>query len=305
MSRPEPPPRLIPGFRTLAMLRPYASRLRLTRRDFDSGPDPASVMKMRQILTAKGISSPRADGVINETLDAAADHCLENVRWEQFRESRKHSLQSATELISSLSKLEAAIGRFPPRARGQLNKQAQSILSRQRFDTETLIELLEGVERALCQLSPRCHAIAATEIFFSKLPRDFGGDQVRTSARTHIVNLWEMMPAEMRIEVERRVGTLGRVRSLSKWLQDVIRIIEEEVRAMKPRRPLSSQRRFIARALKIWSRLSLPGGLYFSVQDERGAVSAFRRFCRLAVAAFGNHSDISARQISTAKRKRL
>jgi hypothetical protein len=96
------------------------------------------------------------------------------------------------------------------------------------------------------------------------------------------------------------------------WLNNVADLLEEEQSARKQGAPRSISRVFVSRIATIWRTLGLNPGLAYDfflhpADDDRigrgGRVeSTFQRYCRAALTAVGDSTEISARQVINYKR---
>jgi Bacteriophage Sf6, terminase small subunit-like len=130
--------------------------------------------------------------------------------------------------------------------------------------------------------------------------------------RPQLIDLWESISEATRIEVERLMQHAGTSTSLSAWLISLADLLVQERPARKLGAPRSQLQLFVWRVAAIWRRLGLRPGLAYNFflhpggQDRRGGriESGFQSYCRAALAAFGDFSEISARQVENAKKKR-
>ena len=201
--------RLVKSLRFSKKMRPFASRMRMRVGDLDLS-DPATVSEfercreiMRNILIKKKISRKDADGIIELTFEAVADHQLESLRRQRFVGDLERSKNDLSRLIKQLDHLANAISALPPISIGKLNK----IIAKQNwqnFDTEMFFELMHVVQDALSVLSPTRAANKARSAIGETLraSRDPSVTQVERTAPPAITELWDIMPAETRTQVE-------------------------------------------------------------------------------------------------------
>jgi hypothetical protein len=130
--------------------------------------------------------------------------------------------------------------------------------------------------------------------------------------RPPIIDQWEAMPGTTRVKVEAMLGAKPS-RSLVGWLNNVADLLEEEQPARKRGAPRSISRVFVSRIATIWRTLGLNPGLAYDfflhpADDDRigrgGRMeSAFQRYCRAALTAVGDSTEISARQVANYKKE--
>jgi hypothetical protein len=175
-----------------------------------------------------------------------------------------------------------------------------TLLRHPAFDTEVFIDLIETIIATLPSLSPRRRAEEALVIVRPELTE---------GERSPIINLWEAMPATTRMKVE---GMMRHAKpaSVVAWLNGVAARLDRERPTQKLGGPLSSLRCFVSRMASIWSQLGLNPGLVYDfhlrgaddgVSSGGRVESGFQRYCRIALAAVGEVTKISARQVTNAK----
>jgi hypothetical protein len=302
--------RLLNQFRMSAAMRPHVLRLRLRGRDFDFGSAPETaaaftkrIGEMRRILTKKGGSVIAADQAIMKTLEAAVDHQLAEFRYRSLKAMEKQSHDMLDRLIEALNEFRDAIAKLAPSSKTQLNRQVSTIVRQPTFDTEVFIDLMETIAAALPKLSPPRQARAALTII---LPESVD------RRRPPIVDLWEAMPATTRVKVE---GLMQQAKpSLVPWLDQLVELLHRERPTRKRGAPRAITRVFVSRTAAIWQTLGLNPGLaynyflYPATDKEIGRggriESRFQCYCNAALAAFGDFTTISARQVSHVKKGR-
>jgi hypothetical protein len=164
------------------------------------------------------------------------------------------------------------------------------------------IEIVDTITAALPEIRPRRLA----ENILSLIHPEPGG-----ARRAPIIDQWEAMPATTRVKVEGMVPA-NPSRSLVRWLDKVADLLEREQPALKRGTPRSISQVFVSRIATIWRTLGLNAGLAYNfflhpANDDRigrgGRVeSAFQRYCRAALTAVGDSTEISARQVVNYKR---
>ena len=287
--------RLINRFRISAKMRPYVLRLRLSAgAHFDFGSDPSTaveftrcVEQMRAILIRRKVPVVDADRAILEILPIAFDHRLSRLRFKQRQIMKDHSQQAINQLTSSIGELRRQISPLPPSSLAVLNRHLTAVLEQSMiFDTEILIDVLDATAKALCQVSPRRRA----EDAYSVICR-----------QPSLVNLWESIPAVTRVKVEALMQNRRPLTSLVAWLDTLRQLLDQERPVRKEGAPPSVLRVFAKGAARVWERLDLIAGRRYDA--NKGHIkSDYQRFCDLALAAFGDTSKLSGRQVSNAKK---
>jgi hypothetical protein len=315
--------RLINRFRVSTAMRPYVLRLRLSGRDFDFGSDADAAVaytvcinQLTKILARRRVSVAAGNKAVLATLEAAAYHQLSQIRFDHLQNTRNHSLSALDQLISGLRALGSAITRLPPRTRGDLNRRMASILEPGIFDTEVLIEVLETLAQSLREASPKRLADDAYSIIHQPLPvfREAKPLPHLTEQRRPLfIDLWESIPEVTRVKVECLMQKAGRMASLSGWLTLLADLLLQERPTRKFGAPRSQSQLFVWRVASIWRRLGLRPGLKYNFflhpanQDRIGRggriESGFQNYCCAALAAFGDFSWISARQVENANKR--
>jgi hypothetical protein len=256
---------------------------------------------MRRILLNKGrVTRIAADRAILKSLEAAFDFQLAHLRYRFLKSSEAQSHDYLDQLIKDLRELGAAIAQLPPNSKGELNKRVADVIGRAQFDSETFIEIIEGIAAALLQIRPRRLADNIMSLIHPE-PAEAG--------RPPIIDRWEAMPATTRVKVE---GMVQPNSSLIRWLGSVADLLERERPLRKKGAPRSISQVFVMRIASIWRTLGLKPGLAYdfflhpATEDRLGrggrVLSAFQRYCRAALAAVGDPTEISARQILNYKR---
>jgi hypothetical protein len=285
-------------------MRPFASRMRMRVSDLDLG-DPAtasqferSCQKMASILAKKKIPEAKAKRAIAETLEVAVDHQLQSLRREDSQRDRMRSAGDVGRLIARLEELAQAIAKLPPVSKKKLNAIVAEYAA-QFFDTETFSSFVCALADALPKLAPKRRAQVAVDVIDQPV-----AGVIRTSP-PELIELWEIMPAETRRAVEQAVRNSTVQRSAIKFLRRLVVLLDKFLPQAKLGRLPTIQRRYIERVSKIWQALGLKIGCAYDGINSRSVESSFQRFARLALAAVGDDSVISRRQITKSKRKAL
>jgi hypothetical protein len=258
---------------------------------------------MRRILVEKRrIPAIAADRAILKSLEAAFDFQSADLRYRFLKTMEAQSHTTLDHLIRGLRQLSNAIAQLPPNSKGELNKRVVGIIGQARFNSEMFIEIVDTITAALPEIRPRRLA----ENILSLIHPEPGG-----ARRAPIIDQWEAMPATTRVKVEGMVPA-NPSRSLVRWLDKVADLLEREQPALKRGTPRSISQVFVSRIATIWRTLGLNAGLAYNfflhpANDDRigrgGRVeSAFQRYCRAALTAVGDSTEISARQVVNYKR---
>jgi hypothetical protein len=296
---------LLSQFRISAAMRPYMLRVRLRGTDFDFGCEPEQavaytkcIREMRRILVEKRrIPAIAAARAILKSLEAAFDFQSADLRYRSLKTLEAQSHTTLDHLVRGLRQLSDAIAQLPPNSKGELSKRVVGIIGQARFDSERIVETITA---ALPQIGPRRLA----DNILSLIRPERG-----EARRQPIIDQWEAMPATTRVKVE---GMVRPSRSLVHWLDNVANLLERERPARKQGAPRSISQVFVSRIATIWQALGLNPGLAYNfflhpANDDRigrgGRVeSAFQRYCRAALTAVRDATEISARQVVNYKK---
>jgi hypothetical protein len=299
-------------FRISVAMRPYVLRVKLRGTDFDFGFRPEQAVaytkcigEMRRILVKNGrISAIAADRAILKTLEAAFDFQLAAARYRFLKRIEAHFHTTLDHLIRLLRQISRAIAQLPPKSKRELNKGVVGIIGQGQFDSEVFIEIVERINAILSQIGPRRLADKIRSLIHPE-PCE--------ARRPPIIDQWEAMPATTRVKVERMLQASSPL-SLVRWLDNVADLLERERPAGKQGAPRSISQVFVSRVATIWRTLGLNPGLAYNfflhpATDDRigrgGRVaSRFQRYCRAALTAVGDFTEISARQVSNYKRSK-
>jgi hypothetical protein len=238
-----------------------------------------------------------ADRAILKSLEAAFDFQLADLRYRFRKRMEAQSHTTLDHLIEGLRQLSSAIAQLPLNSKGELNKRVVGIIGAAQFDSETFIEVVETITATLPRIGPRRLADNVLSLIHP---------EPGVAKRPPIIDQWEAMPAPTREKVEGMVHA-NPSRSLVRWLDNVADLLEQERPAGKRGAPRSITQAFVSRIARIWRTLGLNPGLAYNfflhpANDGRigrgGRVeSSFQRYCRAALTAVGDPTEISARQV--------
>ncbi len=249
--------------------------------------------EMSGILAKKKIPEAEAKCAIAETLEVAADHQLQGLRQKDSQRDRVRSVGDVGKLIARLEELAEAIAKLPPVSKKKLN----SIVADHTehcFDTETFAAMIQGIADALPTLAPKRLALDVLDV----IERPIAGV-------TSPPELWETMPAETRQQVEQHVRSSEAKTSATEFLGQLVISLRNFLPQAKQGRLPTIQKRYIGRVGMIWTGLGLKIGRAYDGAQGKNVESNFQRFARLALAAVGDNSVVSRRQITNFKKKTL
>lgn len=172
----------------------YANRIKLEADPESRNSESAKIMF--DILAKKKIFSPKADDAVLKALNAAADHQLTKLRFEDRQSVARHSNELLDDLISSLQEVVDAISILPPNSKGILNTRMADITKGEIFDTEIFVECINCIEACLPELSPKKRS---EEALLTLHPEN------SWKLAPPIVKRWEAIPYSTRNRTEREV----------------------------------------------------------------------------------------------------
>jgi hypothetical protein len=300
--------RLHKNFNVANRMEPYANRLRLRLGHFDVS-DPkkkrrltAARNEMTKILVKKKIRQDEAQEAVAQTLDIAADHQLEVLRREHNLGDLRRSERHLERLRTQLDQCSRVIAKSPPLMKGKLNKIVAE-LDWQNFDTETINELILAMTDALSESSPAC---TARKVLMAMNEKSRSGShpavtQVVRTARPALVELWEIIPAETRTQVEANLRNWvpPKRRPAIEFLNRLVALLEKFRPQLKRGRRSPITRRLGQRVARIWHGLGLDVGRAFNGHSKYQGT--FQRFTRTALIAVGEDSRLSNRQVTNLK----
>ena len=280
--------RLLPAFRISASMRPYVTRLWVTADMFERGDMGVSAKyeqcraDMTTLILAKKKSLFAARCLVAEALNAAARFQFRTARQEASGTARRQSLEVLERLVGVLRWTADAILRMTPDLQLQLDLVTADY--RQRFfDTETFQEFVDA-------------AIAAVPAL---------GDELQTKDSFKIAkDLWEIILPETRISVERAIREKPCASTAVAFLQKLALLLIQHTPPVKRGRKPALEQLLLRDIACSWRRHGLTYGLSFDSTKTTFVDSPLQRFCHLALAAFGDPSRISRRQIAKLPRTR-
>jgi hypothetical protein len=254
---------------------------------------------MTDVLIKKKIPEQQAQRAVAEALDIAADYQLEPLRLDRCLRDLSRSRGCLSRLLQHLDRLNQAISKLPPLAKGKLNKIVTE-QDWQNFDTETFNELIVAMTDALSKASPACTA----EIALAAINEKIGSDthpavvQIVRTARPALIELWESIPAETRTQVEA---------NLRSWAPPkrgpAIAFVNRLGALLVTFRPQLNDGRRSAiighlgqRVARIWHGLGLD-----VVSGRSKYQGTFQRFSQFALIAVGDDTRLSNRQVTNLK----
>ncbi len=303
------PSRLHENFEVASRMKPYVNRLRLQVAQLDL-TDPNSKQRlenarreMTDLLINKKVRKDLAQQAVAQALDIAADHQLEALRRDQNLKELKLSQNNLERLLQQLDALVHAISKLPPLEKGKLNK----LVAGQdwaNFDSETFSELIHAIIHALSTSSPMCVANRARSAIVEPLraSKHLAVVQIVRTAPPMILDLWEVIPAQTRTQVEAGLRMPPTQRPAIKFFNRLVFLLEKFRPQLEKGRRRAIEGRFGQRLAGIWRGLGLHVGRAFDGAElDRHVESSFQRFARLALTAVGDQSQISSRQIENLK----
>jgi hypothetical protein len=285
-------------------MKPYVERMRLRLKDHQTGDSQVKMLmensnEMKKILLKKKIPERAAERAIGEAISIALDYRLEQLRRERYLSDKKAAERDRKHLIKRLDDLIYAVSKLPRLAKCELDK-ITAEQDWQDFDTEMFTELIHALMQALSkfQFSSASDARAAmneARLPGSKHPRVMAIDR---TARPAILDLWDTIPATTRVQVEAHLRRLSRGKSALQFLRHLkTGLVKFNPRSKKGRLPAIT-RVFAHQIAGIWIGLGLRVGRAATDYD-----SVFQRFCRHTLAAVGEHSGVSRRQVRNLQNK--
>jgi hypothetical protein len=288
-------------------MRPYVNRVRFNILDFTHRELGATRERMESILITMKIPPVEARDAVIETLNIAANYCLEPMRRSGNLNEHKRAIRRLHSLIRLIEAFEQRVSKLPPGSKGKLNR----ILAKQdlrNFDSEAFIELFRDIIHELSRVSPAVVAGRARSMLIEagiKAANDPALAQILQTAPPKIIELWETVPAQTRAQVEADVRSFPRCKSVVEFLRRLAKALKKS-RPQAQRGPKPAiERSFVLQVNAIWRRLGLKAGRAYLPDKERYTPSRFQQYCHLALTAVGNKSRISARQVTNLRRRTI
>ena len=127
--------------------------------------------------------------------------------------------------------------------------------------------------------------------------------QIVRTAPPMILDLWEVIPAQTRTQVEAGLRKwVPPTQRAIKFFNRLVFLLEKFRPQLEKGRRRAIEGRFGQRLAGIWRGLGLHVGRAFDgAEVDRHVESSFQRFARLALTAVGDQSQISSRQIENLK----
>jgi hypothetical protein len=167
---------------------------------------------------------------------------------------------------------------------------------------------MHAMQDVLSTLSPACVASKARSFIRESLQasKDSALAQVVRTAPPAITELWEIIPAVTRtnVEAEIRRWTPPKRGQVSQFLNRLVGLLKKYRPTAKRGARRAIQRRYLQKAAKIWRSFGLNVGRAYDGAKTESVESSFQRFARSALLAFGDSSGISARQVRNLKSER-
>jgi len=284
---------------------PYVERARLTLNDYDvSDPAAKEVMErsrdvMKRILLKQKIAEPVAESVIDKTISLAIDYQLELLRRRRRLAKRKDQETELQKLLEKVKIILAKVSKLDQRSRSELNK----ITVKQcweDFDTEAFAGIVHGMVEILPTMSPARFANEARSAINDAILPECDELHVREIIRwgePALLELWETIPAATRIQTEKFLRRLPPGTSVLAFFRKLDEGLATFVPPSKDGRLPGIMRLFARRVARIWVRLGLHAGRAYDGMKGKERDSPFQSFCRHALAAVGDQSSISRRQV--------
>jgi hypothetical protein len=253
---------------------------------------------MAKILTRKKLSRCKAERVVTQTLDIAANHQLECLRRARNFEGFSLAIKANGQLKTLIDSFVHVLDKLPPASKGKINK---IIIAQdwQHFDTEAFADLISALISDLTEVSPASIANEARRILI-------GGPKAFRTLPPAILELWETIPAQTRSRAEANIRSLPSCKSAVGFFRHVATVVTEFCPQLKMGRRSPIEQQFARRIATMWDALGLHvGRAYHSGNRDQWAhhyPSTFQRFCNLALEIVGDPARISGRQVARLRR---
>jgi hypothetical protein len=208
-------------------------------------------------------------------------------------------LQELQKLLKTINTIREAVSKLEQRSRGKLNKITVNQCWKN-FDTEAFAGIVQDMIEILPTLAPaRIANDARSAIIEGILPKSYDRDvrEIKRRGRPALVELWETIPASTRIQTEKFVRRLPPDTSVIAFFRQ----LEAGAAALVPRpkdgRSPARVKVFARGVAKIWARLGLHVGRAYDGVWSTERDSPVQSFCGHALAAVGDQSRVSRRQV--------
>ena len=255
--------------------------------------------QMKETLLKKKISERKAEKVIDEAITIALDYRLEPLRRHRCLSAREAEQKELKQLIRAIDTLKQAVSKLEAGSRKELNKTTAK-QDWHHFDTEAFAAILHAMMETLPTLSPACIADDAVAAINERTLPGSNARHVRKIVRTAgpaILELWETIPAITRIQTEKFLRRLPPGTSVVEFLRRFGDGLAKFKSGLKDGRRPAMIRVFARRVAKLWRGLGLHVGRAFDGYAREERDSIFQQFCRFALAAVGDRSGVSRRQV--------
>jgi hypothetical protein len=307
--------RPVPNTRVSKRMKRFVNRMRLRLKDLDlTDPDAAARLDQAQedmwsILKRKKISRIIANQIVAETLDAAVNHRLESLRRDQNLKHLVQANSNLNRLIKHVERLTQMLAKLPRPTKATLNKIMVGLNWRQ-FDTEVFAEFMLAILDVLSNVPASRFATDARSSIVDSLrsSNDRVATKINRTAPPAIVELWDIIPAATRTQVESNLRAWASVkkRSVVGFLDHLVALLKQHREKIGRGRHLAIEGRYVQVVAAIWRRHGLGSqiGLAFDhLKGDKGnnIEGRFQRFGRLALGAVGDRSGVSRWQVRKVK----
>jgi len=287
--------RLVRPLRISKQMRPFVERMRLGRKNLDLS-DPATALQferkqdeMRRILAATKVSSAKMKRAIERTT-----RCCRQPSAASRAAGRQETGSLALQRRRGQAYEETdGASRSDRQAATERQEKTQRDCGQSHRTVFRYRDICGDNHRHCCCFAKACAQKAAqdaVDVIDQPIP-----EVVRT-APPEIIELWETMSAGTRQKIELKIRRLVPKKSAIEFLRQLVVFLKRfSTRSKAGRRTI--QRQYIERVGEVWQGLGLRIGRAYDGINDKSIESRFQRYCRLALAAVGDNSQISGRQI--------